>query len=94
MQAYSFIDDLTGTPVTGYALRYALLPPSGQDSTSSGFTSYTDYVWLTVQDSYDIYYATPKRVTVYTDTISPGPTNWLFGSGLLLLAGRARRFRA
>jgi hypothetical protein len=79
MQAYSYTD----SGGYGYALRYTLTPPSGQQSSYSGFTPYTGSVWLTVYNSYDL--ATDSaRVTVYTDTVSPTPANLLIGdsSGL------------
>jgi len=73
MEAYSFADNLLGSPVTGYALRYSLLPPSGE-----GSTPYGGELWLTVQSSYDLSLDS-NLVTVYTDTVSPQPNNILFG---------------
>lgn len=73
MEAYSFAGDLQGSLVTGYALRYSLLPPSGENSTAFGGD-----VWLTVQSSYDLSLDS-NPVTVYTDTVSPQPNNILFG---------------
>jgi hypothetical protein len=77
MEAYSFSDNLQGSPVSGYALRYLLLPPSSEDS-SSGSTAYSDDIWLTVQSIYDLSLDS-NPVTVYTDTVSPQPNNILFG---------------
>jgi len=74
MQAYDYSDGVG----SGYALRYLLTPPSGQDSGDSGFTPYTGYLWLTVYDSYDLT-MDAARVTVYTDKVSPTPANLLIG---------------
>jgi hypothetical protein len=78
MQAYAYTDLSGGSPMTGYALRYALTSPSGRNVTDGGFTSYTGYVWLTVYDSYDLS-ADSNLVAVYTDTVTPTPANLLIG---------------
>ena len=78
MNAYQFIDNLMTSPRTGYAVQYSLLPPSGVDSTASGFTPYSGSVWLTVYDSYDLT-MDAARVTVYTDKVNPTPANLLIG---------------
>jgi len=74
MEAYSFVDNLQESAVAGYALRYSLLPPSGEDSTAFGGD-----IWLTVQSSYDLSLDS-NPVTVYTDTVSPQPNNILYDS--------------
>lgn len=78
MEAYSFVDNRQGSAVSGYAVRYSLLPPSGENS-ASGLTAYSGDIWLTVQDSYDLA-ADSNPVTVYTDTVSPQPGNILSDS--------------
>ncbi|HED18066.1 MAG TPA: hypothetical protein ENI74_01000 [Gammaproteobacteria bacterium] len=78
LEAYSYVNDPSGSAVPGFALRYILLPPSGQVTTGSATTPYMDYVWLTVQNSYALA-GDSNRVTVYTDKANPQPTNLLFG---------------
>jgi len=78
MESYRFYDNLSGTPTTGYALRYNLLPPSGLYDYSVLGQSYAGDVWLTVQDTYSLA-ADSNRVTVYTDTVSPLPWNLFYG---------------
>ena len=78
MQAYSYVDLATGSPVAGHAVRYTLSPPSGQSATGNALIPYGGEVWLTVRDSYDLA-AGANRLTIYTDTVSPAPFNLLFG---------------
>ena len=77
MEAYLFANNLKASPVTGYALRYSLLPPSGQTSDSGSF-AYGGDIWLTVQGSYELALDS-NPITVYTDKVTPQPTNILFG---------------
>lgn len=74
MQAFAYSD----TTASGFALRYTLTSPSGQDVNSGNSVPYTDYLWLTVYNSYDLA-TNSARVTVYTDTVGPTPANLLIG---------------
>jgi len=65
LEIYRFYDNLSGTPATGYALRYSLLPPSGAYDYNTLASPYAGEVWLTLQDSYDLI-GGANRVTVYT----------------------------
>ncbi len=76
MAAYSFVDNRQGAAVSGYALHYSLLPPSGESDSNSGITPYGGDIWLTVQDSYDLTLDS-NLITVYTDTVNPQPNNIL-----------------
>ncbi len=78
MEAYLFADNLTGTPVTGFALRYSLQPPSARYSNDQLQLPFLGDVWLTVQDSYDLA-GNANRMTIYTDTVTPQPGNLLLG---------------
>ena len=78
MEAYRFFDNLAGTPVSGYALRYSLLPRSGLYDYDVLSAPYGGDVWLTVQDTYALA-GDSNRVTVYTDTVNPQPVNLLYG---------------
>lgn len=78
MEAYFYIDLSSGADTTGYALRYTLTPPSGRYSFDQQLLPFAGDVWLTVQDTYDLA-GDSNRITIYTDTVSPQPTNLLFG---------------
>ncbi len=78
MDAFYYVDDPAGAARTGYAIRYRLTSPSGRYSNSGLSVPFTDYLWLTVYDSYNLA-PDAAPLTVYTDTVSPAPGNLMHG---------------
>lgn len=59
--------------MTGFALRYSLLPPSAEISDTDS-VAYGGDIWLSVQTTYNLS-LNSNIVTVYTDKVSPQPSN-------------------
>ncbi len=78
MSAYYYEDYRQGGVINGYALRYSLLPPSSETS-PSGQAPYAGDIWLTLRNTYDLTLDS-SLITVYTDLVSPQPTNLLVDS--------------